>query len=106
MPWPTLTPAEHAAPRVLAGPIAPHQPDGSGLPGAAAVDTIIGWTMYGALVACVLAIVVAGGMVALGNTSARPHVAERGKVTLLWSLVGAVIIGVAIPLVNRAFGLA
>jgi hypothetical protein len=104
MPSPTL--AEPTATRVLAGPIAPHQPDGSGLPGSAAVDTIIGWTMYGALVACVLAIVVAGGMVALGNTSARPHVAERGKVTLLWSLVGAVIIGVAIPLVNRAFGLA
>ena len=101
---PTL--AEHAIDRVLAAPIAPHQPDGSGLPGAAAIDTIIGWTMYGALVACVLAIVVAGGMVAIGNTSARPHVAERGKVTLLWSLVGAVIIGVAIPLVNRAFALA
>ncbi len=101
------TPAERTTTtRVLAGPIAPHQPDGSGLPGAAAIDTIIGWTMYGALVACVLAIVVAGGMVAIGNTSARPHVAERGKVTLLWSLAGAVIIGVAIPLVNRAFALA
>jgi fructose-specific phosphotransferase system IIC component len=61
--------------------------------------------MYGALVACVLAVVIAGGMVAIGNTSARPHVAERGKVTLIWSLLGAVIVGVAIPLVNKAFSL-
>ncbi|MGH3812878.1 MAG: DUF6112 family protein [Pseudonocardiaceae bacterium] len=96
---------EHTV-RVLAAPIGPHQPDGSGLPGARAINTIIEWTMYGALVACVLALIAAGGMVAIGNTSARPHVAERGKVTLLWSLAGAVIVGVAIPLVNRAFGLA
>jgi hypothetical protein len=31
---------------------------------------------------------------------------ERGKVTLIWSFVGAILIGLAIPLVNKAFGLA
>jgi len=92
--------------RLLTEPVSPHSPDGSGLPGARAVDTIISWTMYGALIACVLAIVIAGGMVALGNTSARPHMAERGKVTLIWSIVGAMFVGVAIPLVNKAFSLA
>ena len=90
---------------LAADPIAPHNPDGSGLPGSQAIDTIISWAMYGALVACVLAVIIAGGMVAIGNTSARPHVAERGKVTLIWSLIGAVIVGVAIPLVNKAFSL-
>ena len=89
----------------LAEPIGPHSLDGSGLPGSAAIDTIISWAMYGALVACVLAVVFAGGMVALGNTSARPHLAERGKVTLIWSLIGALFVGVAIPLVNKAFSL-
>lgn len=101
-PTHTLT----SAADLLASPIGPHRPDGSGLPGSNAIDTIISWTMYGALVACVLAVIVAGGMVALGNTSSRPHVAERGKVTLLWSLIGAVIVGIAIPLVNRAFAIA
>jgi len=90
---------------LVAGPIGPHRPDGAGLPGAQAIDTIISWAMYGALVACVLAVVIAGGMVAIGHTSSRPHVAERGKVTLVWSLIGAVIVGVAIPLVNKAFAL-
>ncbi len=94
------------AERYLAQPVGPHSPDGSGLPGSQAVDTIISWTMYGALVACVLAVVIAGGMVALGNTSARPHLAERGKVTLIWSVLGAMFVGVAIPLVNKAFSLA
>ncbi len=42
---------------------------------------------------------------ALGNTSARPHLAERGKVTLIWSVLGAMFVGLAIPLVNRSFGL-
>lgn len=91
---------------LLTAPVSPHSPDGSGLPGSRAVDTIISWTMYGALIACVLAIVIAGGMVALGNTSARPHMAERGKVTLVWSIIGALFVGVAIPLVNKAFSLA
>ncbi len=91
---------------VLADPIGPHSPNGNGLPGSGAIDTIISWTMYGALVACVLAVIIAGGMVALGNTSARPHLAERGKLTLIWSLVGALFVGIAIPLVNKSFGLA
>jgi hypothetical protein len=91
---------------VLAGPIRDHRPSGKGLPGAGAIDTIISWTMYGALVACVLAAIIAGAMVAFGNLSARPVLGERGKVTLIWSFVGAILIGLAIPLVNKAFGLA
>ena len=65
---------------VLAGPIRDHRPSGRGLPGSSAIDTIIGWTMYGALVACVLAAIIAGAMVAFGNLSARPVLGERGKV--------------------------
>jgi hypothetical protein len=31
--------------------------------------------------------------------------AIRGQSALLWAVVGAVVVGVAIPLVNKAFGL-
>ncbi len=97
--------SEALAELYLADPISPHSPNGNGLPGSQAIDTIISWTMYGALIACVIAIIVAGGMVALGNTSALPHLAERGKVTLIWSVLGAMFVGLAIPLVNKSFGL-
>ena len=61
--------------------------------------------MYGALVLCVLAAIFAGGSMAVGRLSKRPHMAIRGQSALLWAVVGAVVVGVAIPLVNKAFGL-
>ena len=91
---------------VLAGPIRNHQPSGRGLPGSGAIDTIISWTMYGALVACALAAILGAAMVAVGNLTTRPILAERGKATLLWSFGGGILVGLAIPLVNTAFGLA
>lgn len=91
--------------RLLADPIGPHQPSGSGLPGSAAIDTLISWSMYGALVLCVLAAILAGGLMAVGRLSERPHMAVRGQSALLWAVIGALVVGIAIPLVNKAFGL-
>ena len=86
-------------------PIPPHQPSGAGLPGSAAVDQIISWTMYGALICLVLGLVAGFAMVGVGNISERPHVAARGKTAIVWCLLGAVGVGLAIPLVNTFFAL-
>lgn len=91
---------------LLADPISPHSPDGTGIPGSNAVDTIISWSMYGALVLCVLAAILSGGFMAVGRLSERPHLAMRGQSALMWSVIGAVVVGVAIPIVNKAFSLA
>jgi len=88
-----------------ADPISPHQPSGAGLPGSAAIDQIISWTMYGALISLVLGLVIGFAMVGIGNISERPHVATRGKTAIIWCLVGAVGVGVAVPLVNKFFAL-
>ena len=88
-----------------ADPIAPHTPNGTGLPGSAAIDQIISWTMWGALIALALGVITGFAMVGVGNISERPHVAARGKSSVVWCLIGAVGVGVAIPLVNKFFAL-
>jgi hypothetical protein len=89
-----------------ADPVPLHTPSGAGLPGASAIDQIVSWTMYGALVLLSLGVISGFVMVGVGNISERPHVAGRGKAAVVWCLVGAVGVGLAIPLVNTFFSLA
>jgi hypothetical protein len=70
-----------------------------------AVTTLIAWVKWLALAACGASAVVAGGMIAAGGVTRRSELAERGKAALLWSVIGAVVVGVGIPLVNQAFRL-
>jgi len=70
-----------------------------------AVTTLIAWAKWLALAACGASAVVAGGMIAAGGVTRRSELAERGKTALLWSVAGAVVVGVGIPLVNQAFRL-
>jgi hypothetical protein len=44
-------------------------------------------------------------MIAVGGVTRRAELAARGKTGLLWSVVGAVVVAVGIPLVNHAFKL-
>ena len=73
--------------------------------GANALVTLLSWIKWGALLCCAGAGVCAGGMIALGNTSRRAEMAERGKVTLICSVIGAVIIAVAGTLITSSYGL-
>ena len=73
--------------------------------GAGAVTTLLGWLKWGSLICCAGAAVMAGGMIALGNTSRRAEMAERGKVTLICSVIGAVVIAVAGTLITSSYGL-
>jgi len=75
-------------------------------PGAAnAVGTLLGWTMWGALAVIAIAAIASTGFIAGGHITSRPHVRERGLTALGMSLLAAVLVGAAIPLVNSAIKL-
>jgi hypothetical protein len=86
--------------------LAPVQPDSTGMPGAQAINTLLQWACYLGLVACLFGAIFSGGAIALGMTGKHPHWAERGKVGVLASIIGAVVIGSAVNIVNRGFHLA
>ncbi|MEZ0109303.1 hypothetical protein ABH920_003313 [Catenulispora sp. EB89] len=73
--------------------------------GSGAIGTLFSWLKWGALTCCAGAAVIGGCMIALGNTSRRAEMAERGKVTLFSSVVGAVVVGLAVTLITASYGL-
>jgi hypothetical protein len=73
--------------------------------GGGAVTTLLAWVKWLALAACAASAVVAGGMMAAGSTTRRSGLAERGKLALLWSVAGAVVVAIGIPLINQVFRL-
>ncbi len=87
------------------GGIGNYSPSNSNLPGGRAFDVIIPWALWIALAMCALGGVGSGGAMAVGSLTRNPHLAERGRATLLWSAVGAVVVGAAITMVNTMFGL-
>lgn len=66
-------------------------------PGADKFETILGWTLWGAVIACVVGFIIAGAVLvyqrAQGGTS-------DAQAKLAWGMVGAVIIGISSTLVN------
>lgn len=73
--------------------------------GSQALVTLLAWVKWGALVCCAGAGVTAGGMIAVGNTSRRAEMAERGKVTLICAVLGSVIVAIAGTLISSSYGL-
>ncbi|WP_194909741.1 hypothetical protein [Catenulispora rubra] len=73
--------------------------------GSGAIGTLFSWLKWGALTCCAGAAVTGGCMIALGNTSRRAEMAERGKVTLFSSVIGAVVVALAVTLVTASYGL-
>jgi hypothetical protein len=92
--------------RLAATDLHPISPDDKGMPGAAALDTLMSWSMHLGLLACAFAAIFSGGAIALGMTSRHPHWVERGKVGVLCSVLGALVIGSAVTLVNKGLHLA
>jgi hypothetical protein len=88
------------APAVSIPDPAPAAPAGSN-----ALVTMLSWIKWGSLVCCAGAAVMAGGMIGVGNTSRRAELAERGKVTLICAVIGAVIVAVAGTLISSSYGL-
>lgn len=71
--------------------------------GSNSISLLLSYAKWGALVACALAAVLSGGLLAAGSLSNRPDQVDKGKRALLWSLGGVVASAAAIPLVNTVF---
>jgi hypothetical protein len=86
-------------------PLAPRP--AQSLPGklGTATDSIIGWSITGALIACALGFIGGWASVGIGNNSERPELAARGKRSVLWSCVSAAGIGMVFAILKAFYGL-
>ncbi len=75
-------------------------PNDNGLPGIAALRTIVGAVMTVGLILSVLALIVAAVVWAFGSHSANPHLATRGKSGVLIACGAAAITGAAVAFIN------
>jgi hypothetical protein len=94
-----MTTLLHAYLRAAALP----NPNPTAPPGSEVVTTLLGWVMWLMLTACVAGFITGAGMTAVGNLSERPHVAVRGKSSMLWSVAGAVLIAIGYLVVSTAY---
>lgn len=75
-------------------------PNDSGLPGIAALRTIVGAVMTVGLILSVLALIISAVVWGFGANSSNPHLASRGKLGVLISCGAAIITGAAVTLIN------
>ena len=75
-------------------------PNDSGLPGIAALRTIVGAVMTVGLILSVLALIISAVVWGFGANSSNPHLAGRGKIGVLVSCGAAVICGASVTLIN------
>lgn len=75
-------------------------PNDNGLPGIAALRTIVGAAMTVGLVLSVLALIVAAVVWAFGAHAGNPHLAGRGKSGVLVACGAAALCGGAVAVVN------
>ena len=75
-------------------------PNDSGLPGIAALRTIVGAVMTIGLILSVLALIISAIIWGFGANSSNPHLAGRGKIGVLVSCGAAIICGASVTLIN------
>jgi hypothetical protein len=75
-------------------------PNDNGLPGIAALRTIVGAVMTIGLILSVLALIIAAVVWGFGANSSNPHLASRGKTGVLISCGAAIITGASVTLIN------
>jgi hypothetical protein len=75
-------------------------PNDSGLPGIAALRTIVGAVMTIGLILSVLALIISAIVWGFGANSSNPHLASRGKIGVLISCGAAIITGASVTLIN------
>lgn len=77
------------------------------LPGklGTATDSLIGWSITAALIACTLGFILGWALVGIGNNSERPDMAARGKRSVMWSCVAAMGVGMVFALLKAFYGL-
>lgn len=75
-------------------------PNDSGLPGIAALRTVVGAVMTIGLILSVLALIISAVVWGFGSNSSNPHLASRGKVGVMISCGAAIITGASVTLIN------
>lgn len=75
-------------------------PNDTGLPGIAALRTIVGAVMTVGLILSVLALVISAVVWGFGSNSSNPHLASRGKLGVLISCGAAILTGASVTLIN------
>lgn len=68
------------------------------------IATLLGYAMWGAIIACGIVALISGGILAVGQLSNNPGHADKGKRALLYALGGVAIAAIAIPTINSVFG--
>lgn len=71
--------------------------------GGAGIGTLLGYAMWGAIIACAVVALVSGGILAVGQLSNNPGHSDKGKRALLYALGGVAIAAIAIPIINTVF---
>ena len=91
-------------PNLLAGkPVILDPPIESPVSGAG-IQLLLGYAKWGSLMACGVAGLVSGGLIAVGQLSNRPDHADKGKRVLLYTLGGVAVVALIIPTLNTVFG--
>ena len=75
-------------------------PNTSGLPGISELQDIVGALLTIGLIAALAGLAISAIVWAIGNHSANPVLAGRGKSGVLVSFVAAVLVGGAVVLIN------
>jgi hypothetical protein len=89
--------------RLLAGDISV-SPNSSGLPGISELDNIVGALLTVGLIASLGGLVISAIVWAIGNHSANPALAGRGKTGVLVAFLAPALTGGADTLINFAAG--
>ena len=80
-------------------------PDPSNLPGSYQILAVVSGLRWGALVACLLALVVGAAVWAFSAHNGNPYSVSRAKTTVLGALIGVFAIGAAPALIQWLYTL-
>jgi hypothetical protein len=90
---------------VVAG-VVPNPAPANPAAGSNGITLLISYVKWGAVIACGASFVASGGLLAIGSLTNRPDHADKGKRGVIYSLIGAVVAAVAIPVINTVFAAA
>lgn len=79
-------------------------PNDTGLPGIAALRTIVGASMTVGLVLSILALIISAIVWGFGSHGQNPHLASKGKGGVLVSCGAAALCGASVTLINFFWG--
>lgn len=94
--------AAYLPPVLGKGPV--HQPKPISPIGGNGINTLLGYAMWGGIIACAVVALVSGGILAVGQLSNNPGHSDKGKRALLYALGGVAVCAIAIPVLDTVFG--